>query len=96
MTDVAVNRTFRIVGINRASALQDAAAEFVKVLLSKEFQTEIVFANSFPVNSQALTEVMANVDNSISQSMHLDATNSLDSGWPTEATRNALLALLQA
>ena len=97
MTDIAGQyEPSGIVGINRASALQDAAAEFVKVLLSKEVQNGDRFANSFPVNSQALTEVMANVDNSISQSMHLDATNSLDSEWPTEATRNALLALLQS
>ena len=97
MTDIAGQyEPSGIVGINRASALQDAAAEFVKVLLSNEVQNGDRFANSFPVNSQALTEVMANVDNSISQSMHLDATNSLDSEWPTEATRNALLALLQS
>ena len=47
------------------------------------------------MNKEALSIVLSNVDDTISQSMRLDATNSLDSEWPSEATRNALKGLLE-
>ena len=84
-----------LVGINKAGANQDAAAEFVQMLLSYTVQHAIKYTSAFPVNMQAITETMASVDNTISQSMHLDATNSLDSEWPSEAVRNQLLSMIQ-
>ncbi|MDD4312742.1 MAG: extracellular solute-binding protein, partial [Eubacteriales bacterium] len=97
MTDVAGQyQPAGIVGINRASAVQDAAADFVKVLLSYDVQTGDRFADTFPVNTKALSDVMNVVDNSISQSMRLDSTNSLESEWPAQATRETLLKLLQS
>lgn len=85
-----------IVGINKAGELQDVAADFVKAMLSYDVQSGNHFSDAFPVNVQTLTEAMANVDNSVSQSMWLDATNSLYAEWPAEATRNLLLQLLQS
>jgi hypothetical protein len=85
-----------IVGINRASDLQDAAAGFVKTMLSYDVQNSNNYTDDFPVNTQALADVMAAVNNSVSQSMRLDATNSLQALWPSETTRNALLGLLQS
>lgn len=85
-----------IVGINRASGLQDAAAEFVKAMLSLDVQEGDKSADDFPVNAKALADTLATVDNSISQSMRLDATNSLEAEWPSETTRNTLLGLLQS
>ncbi|MEN6419968.1 MAG: hypothetical protein ABFC73_13715, partial [Clostridiaceae bacterium] len=84
-----------LVGINKAGASQDAAAQFVQTLLSYAVQHAIKYTSEFPVNMQAITETMASVDNSISQSMHLDAGNSLDSEWPSEAVRNQLLSMMQ-
>jgi len=84
-----------IVGINKAGGLQDAAADFVKTMLSCDVQSGDKFAETFPVNAQALSEVLSNVDDSVMQSLRFDATNSLDSVWPSETTRNALLELLE-
>ena len=84
-----------LVGINRVSANMDAATTFVQTLLSNPVQSANKFAASFPVNLEALNKTAANVDNSISQSMRLDGTNSLDSEWPSEAVREQVHALAQ-
>ncbi len=85
-----------IIGINRASGLQNAAEDFVKTMLSLAVQGGEKYADDFPVNAQALTKMINTVDNSVSQSMRFDATNSLEALWPKEATRNTLLGLLQS
>ena len=94
----SVNHSYQpvgLVGINRAGENQDAAALFIQTLLSDQVQHAIKFTSAFPVNVQSITETMASVDNTISQSMHLDATNSLESEWPSEAVRNQLLTMMQ-
>lgn len=84
-----------LVGINRASANMDAATKFVQTLLSNAVQSANKFAESFPVNVEALNKAAKNVDNSISQGMNIDETNSLHSEWPSEAVREQFHALAQ-
>ena len=84
-----------MVGINRASANMDAATKFIQTLLSNSVQSANRFAASFPVNLEALNKTAANVDNSISQGMRLDGTNSLESDWPSEAVREQFHTLAQ-
>lgn len=84
-----------MVGINRASGNMDAATMFVQTLLSNAVQSANKFAESFPVNQEAMNKAAKNVDNSISQGMNIDATNSLHSEWPTEAVREQFHTLAQ-
>ncbi|MEA5047168.1 MAG: hypothetical protein VB034_01035 [Eubacteriales bacterium] len=83
-----------LVGINRAGTLQDAAGQFVQVMLSYDVQSANRYAEAFPVNAKAFSELIAAVDNTISQAMHLDGGDALEAEWPSDAMRAKLGEIL--
>lgn len=84
-----------LVGVNRASTSLDAAAQFVQTLLSFQVQSANKYSDAFPVNVEALNNKATNVDDTMSQSMRFDETNSLSAEWPSEAVRVQFHALAQ-
>jgi len=84
-----------LAGINRASENQNAAALFIQTLLSNTVQSANKYAEAFPVNVEALNKTMATVDDTMSQSMRFDETNSLNAEWPSAAVREQFHTLAQ-
>lgn len=85
-----------LVGINQAGTMQEAAGQFVQVMLSSEVQGANKYARAFPVNEQALSELLASVDNTVSQGLHLGGGDSLESEWPSGAMRAKLGEIIYA
>jgi hypothetical protein len=76
--------------------MQEAAGQFVQVMLSSEVQGANKYAQAFPVNEQALSELLASVDNTVSQGLHLGGGDSLESEWPSGAMRAKLGEIIYA
>ncbi len=93
-----INRQFvpvGIVGINKAGQEQEAAASFVQMLLSYAAQGGNQYAAQFPVNRQALSEMIAQENDAVSSGYNLDSGESFVALWPSKAWRDRLYSLIQ-
>ena len=85
-----------LVGVNKAGKEREAAADFVKMLLSYDAQGGNPYASQFPVNARALDEMLAFENNNMSSGMNLDDGRDFTATWPTKARRERLGALIEA
>ena len=79
-----------LVGVNKASAEQETAADFVKMLLSYEAEGGNEYASQFPVNAQALKEMLDCQNDNVCSTLMLDDGVEFSAEWPTAERRAEL------
>lgn len=85
-----------VIGVNKATAVPEAAAAFVQTLLSYDAQSGNSYPDQFPVNEAALAEMIAYENNNVSSGMNLDDGAEFTAMWPTKARREAIGAIIRA
>lgn len=83
-----------IAGINKASGEPEAAKAFLQTLLSYGAQGGNQYASQFPVNVQALSEMLAFDNPNVSSGMVLNDSREFNATWPSEAMRERLGTLI--
>ncbi len=84
-----------LVGVNKASANQEAAAEFLRTALGNNVQQATNFRSEFPVNEAALDAAIEHEEEAFGVSLALGETESLVGSWPTETTRKKLKDIIK-
>lgn len=96
---VSVNGQFvptGVAGVNKASGEPEAAAAFVQALLSHDAQGGNQYVEQFPVNAQALSEMLAYQNDGVSSGFMLDDGTDFTAEWPKPAQRAALDQVIAA
>ena len=94
---VSVNGQFvpaGMVGVNKAGKETEVAAAFVRMLLSYDAQGGNQYAEQFPVNVQALKEMLAYQNDGVSSGMMLSDGSEFSAEWPAKAWRERIGALI--
>ena len=94
---VSVNGQFSpvgVVGVNKAGAEPEAADAFVRTLLSYAAQGGNQYAEQFPVNERALSEMLAYQNDGVSSGFMLNDGGEFTAMWPSKLWRDRLGALI--